>query len=252
MRTRHAPAQFGSLEICSKAASIQPINQHCDHRSPSLWQLLCQRHLLHPSGLPSSTPTGPTATNTHSSQRPSQLPSLSLFFPILSPTFSPPCFPHKPIYQDCDRSSPSLWRLLRRLHLLHPSGLPLFNPDRTYRQHHAPLSAAEARTFPPDWLVVLASRAEGGARARVNKLEVEAMLVRRFGRERVVVFDGSMPILQGGWRGAGKVLDAAVCGERVVVCDGLMLILQCEVCMGRLLSGLLVVMCEEQVVVPLM
>ncbi|CAI5942975.1 unnamed protein product [Closterium sp. NIES-65] len=103
---------------------------------------------------------------------------------------------YQPIYQDCDRPSPSLWQLLRRRHLLHPSGLPLFNRDWTYRQHYAPLSASEARAFPPDWLVVLASRPEGGARALVNKGEVEAMLVQRFGRERVVVFDGSMPILQ--------------------------------------------------------
>ncbi|CAI5531521.1 unnamed protein product [Closterium sp. Naga37s-1] len=103
---------------------------------------------------------------------------------------------YQPIYQDCDRPSPSLWQLLRRRHLLHPSGLPLFNPDWTYRQHHAPLSASEARAFPPDWVVVLASRPEGGARALVNKGDVEGELVRRFGRERVVVFDRSMPILQ--------------------------------------------------------
>ncbi|CAI5480782.1 unnamed protein product, partial [Closterium sp. Yama58-4] len=103
---------------------------------------------------------------------------------------------YQPINQDCDHPSPSLWQMFRRHHLLHPSGLPLFKPDWTYRQQRAPLSASQARAFPLNWVVVLASRPEGGARALVNKGEVEGELVRRFGRERVVVFNGSMPILQ--------------------------------------------------------
>ncbi|CAI7909448.1 unnamed protein product [Closterium sp. NIES-54] len=96
---------------------------------------------------------------------------------------------------NCQYPSRSLWQSLRRRHLLHPSGIPLFNPDWTYRSHR-PLSPAEARSFPSDWVVVLAKRAEGKPRAILNFREVEEEVVRRFGRERVVLFDGSLPILQ--------------------------------------------------------
>ncbi|CAI5480798.1 unnamed protein product [Closterium sp. Yama58-4] len=102
---------------------------------------------------------------------------------------------YQPIYQDCNHPSRPLWRLLRRRHLLHPSGIPLFNPDWTYRNHR-PLSLPEARSFPSDWVVVLAKRPEGQKRSMVNFRGVEAEVVRRFGRERVVVFNGSLPILQ--------------------------------------------------------
>ncbi|GJP40936.1 hypothetical protein CLOM_g597 [Closterium sp. NIES-68] len=117
----------------------------------------------------------------------------------LLPTFGNDLFHanvvYQPLYQDCDHPSRPLWHLLRRRHLLHPAGLPLFNPDWTYRQN-APLSPREARAFPPDWVVVLAKRPEGGRRALVNFREVEEQVVRRFGRERVVVYNGSLPILQ--------------------------------------------------------
>ncbi|CAI5990164.1 unnamed protein product [Closterium sp. NIES-64] len=107
-----------------------------------------------------------------------------------------------------DNDLRSLWQMMRRRHLLHPSGIPLFNPDWTYRSHR-PLSAHEARSLPPDWVVVLAKRLEGKPRAMLNFGEVEAEVVRRFGRERVVVFDGSLPILQG--EGFGRALGL---GER--------------------------------------
>ncbi|CAI5531544.1 unnamed protein product, partial [Closterium sp. Naga37s-1] len=100
-----------------------------------------------------------------------------------------------PMFQDCAYPSRSLWQTLRRRHLLHPSGIPLFNPDWTYRSHR-PLSPAEARSFPSDWVVVLAKRPNSRPRTIVNFDEVEKEVVRRFGRERVVVYDGSLPILQ--------------------------------------------------------
>ncbi|CAI5480805.1 unnamed protein product [Closterium sp. Yama58-4] len=102
---------------------------------------------------------------------------------------------YQPIFQNCQYPSRSLWQLLRRRHLLHPSGIPLFNPDWTYRRHR-PLSPAEARSFPTDWVVVLAKRAKGRNRAMLNFREVEEEVLRRFGRERVVVFDGSLPFLE--------------------------------------------------------
>ncbi|CAI7807395.1 unnamed protein product [Closterium sp. NIES-53] len=117
----------------------------------------------------------------------------------LLPTFDNDLFHadvvYQPIYQDCDHPSRPLWRLLRRRHLLHPSGLPLFNPDWTYRSHR-PLSLSEARSFPPDWVVVLAKRPEGHRRSILNFREVEEEVVRRFGSERVLMFNGSLPILQ--------------------------------------------------------
>ncbi|CAI7909493.1 unnamed protein product [Closterium sp. NIES-54] len=123
-------------------------------------------------------------------------PISPLNLPALSPPPPLPHLPHpQPIYQDCDHPSRPLWRLLRRRHLLHPSGLPLFNPDWTYRSHR-PLSLSEARSFPPDWVVVLAKRPEGHRRSILNFREVEEEVVRRFGSERVLMFNGSLPILQ--------------------------------------------------------
>ncbi|CAI5531549.1 unnamed protein product [Closterium sp. Naga37s-1] len=102
---------------------------------------------------------------------------------------------YQPIFQNCHHPSQSLWRLMRRRHLLHPSGIPLFNPDWTLRNHRS-LSPDEARSLPSDWVVVLAKRPKGKKRAILNVEEVEAEVVRWFGRERVVVYDGSLPILQ--------------------------------------------------------
>ncbi|CAI5988709.1 unnamed protein product [Closterium sp. NIES-65] len=102
---------------------------------------------------------------------------------------------YQPIFQNCHHPSQSLWQMMRRRHLLHPSGIPLFNPDWTLRNHR-PLSPDEARSLPSDWVVVLAKRPKGKKRAILNVEEVEAEVVRRFGRERVVVYDGSLPILQ--------------------------------------------------------
>ncbi|CAI5988713.1 unnamed protein product [Closterium sp. NIES-65] len=105
---------------------------------------------------------------------------------------------HQPIYQECHTPSPSLWQMMRRRHLLHPSGIPLFNLDWTYHSHR-PLSLAEARSFPSDWVVVLAKRLKGKKRAVVNFEEVEEEVVRPFGSKRVVLHTGSMPILEGGF-----------------------------------------------------
>ncbi|CAI7756362.1 unnamed protein product, partial [Closterium sp. NIES-53] len=117
----------------------------------------------------------------------------------LLPTFKNDLFHanvvYQPIYQECHYPSRPLWKLLRRQHLLHPTGLPLFNPDWTHRSH-PPLSSQEARSFPSDWVVVLAKRAKGKRRSMENGDEVEEEVVRRFGHERVVTYNGSLPILQ--------------------------------------------------------
>ncbi|CAI5977422.1 unnamed protein product [Closterium sp. NIES-64] len=117
----------------------------------------------------------------------------------LLPTFANDLFHadmvYKPILQDCDRPSRPLWQMLWRRHLLHPSGIILFNPDWTYHSHR-PLSLAEAHSFPHDWVIVLTKRPEGQRRVMENFEEVEAEAVRRFGQERVVVFNGSLSILQ--------------------------------------------------------
>ncbi|CAI5952594.1 unnamed protein product [Closterium sp. NIES-64] len=40
---------------------------------------------------------------------------------------------HQPMYQQCGAPSRTLWHTIRSRHFLHPDGLPLFNPDWTYR-----------------------------------------------------------------------------------------------------------------------
>ncbi|CAI5472074.1 unnamed protein product [Closterium sp. Yama58-4] len=101
----------------------------------------------------------------------------------------------QPMFQDCDHPSRPLWRLLRRHHLLHPTGLPLFNPDWTYRAQ-PPLTALQAQELPSNWVILLARRPEGKRRFLVNYKEVEAEVMRVFGPERVVIFEGSLPILE--------------------------------------------------------
>ncbi|CAI6007097.1 unnamed protein product [Closterium sp. NIES-65] len=101
----------------------------------------------------------------------------------------------QPMFQDCDHPSRPLWRLLRRHHLLHPTGLPLFNPNWTYRAQ-PPLTALQARELPSNWVILLAKRPKGKRRSLVNYEEVEAEVMRIFKHERVVIFEGFLPILE--------------------------------------------------------
>ncbi|CAI5994428.1 unnamed protein product [Closterium sp. NIES-64] len=83
---------------------------------------------------------------------------------------------------------------LRRHHLLHRQGLPLFRPDFSY--HYRPaLSYQQLTHLPPDWVVVLAQR-PSGKRSFSNAEEVKEAVLAAFPAERVVVFDGSLQLMQ--------------------------------------------------------
>ncbi|CAI5501132.1 unnamed protein product [Closterium sp. Naga37s-1] len=122
-------------------------------------------------------------------------PSAIRLLPMVEPDLFHADVLFQPMFQDCDHPSRPLWRLLRRHHLLHPTGLPLFNPDWTYRAQ-PPLTALQARELPGNWVILLAKRPKGKRRALVNYEEVEAEVMRIFGRERVVIFEGSLPVLE--------------------------------------------------------
>ena len=115
-------------------------------------------------------------------------------------SFLCPLVIHQPLYQWGSRPSRSLLRHLRRDHYLPAEGLPIFNPDWTIRV--PPHPASPDHPIPSDWVVVLGKRA--GSRWLEQSDEVEGVMVGRFGREMVAVFDGTLPILQGGGlRGEG-------------------------------------------------
>ncbi|CAI5534688.1 unnamed protein product [Closterium sp. Naga37s-1] len=82
-----------------------------------------------------------------------------------------------------------------RTHLLHPRGLPLFRPDWSY-QPPQPLSPQQAQALPPDWVVVLAKRLSK-KRSISNFKEVQAVVERAFPKERIVLFTGSLTVLEG-------------------------------------------------------
>ncbi|CAI7859276.1 unnamed protein product [Closterium sp. NIES-53] len=99
-----------------------------------------------------------------------------------------------PMLQECGAPNKALWMELRRHHLLHPQGLPLFHPDFSY--HYRPaLSYQQLTHLPPDWVVVLAQR-PSGKRSFTNAEEVKEAVLAAFPAERVVVFDGSLQLMQ--------------------------------------------------------
>ncbi|CAI5990846.1 unnamed protein product [Closterium sp. NIES-64] len=120
------------------------------------------------------------------------LPSSSSSLPPLTTPSSPWL---QPIAQTCGNPSKALWQSLRRTHLLHPRGLPLFRPDWSY-QPPPPLSPQQAQELPPDWVVVLAKR-PAKRRSISNFAEVEEVVERAFPNERIVKFTGSLSVLEG-------------------------------------------------------
>ncbi|CAI5506405.1 unnamed protein product [Closterium sp. Naga37s-1] len=100
-----------------------------------------------------------------------------------------------PMLQECGAPNKALWMELRRHHLLHPQGLPLFRPDFSY--HYRPaLSYQQLTHLSPDLVVVLAQR-PSGKRSFTNAEEVKEAVLAAFPAERVVVFDGSLQLMQG-------------------------------------------------------
>ncbi|GJP38540.1 hypothetical protein CLOM_g22986 [Closterium sp. NIES-68] len=101
---------------------------------------------------------------------------------------------YEPMTQECGNPSQVLWQSLRRSHLLHPQGLPLFRPDWSYRPP-PPLTPQQAQALPGDWVVVLARRLSKKRSIR-NFEEVEQAVERAFSKERIVVFNGSLTVLE--------------------------------------------------------
>lgn len=101
---------------------------------------------------------------------------------------------YQPLLQTCASPSKSLWSSLRRHHLLHPRGLPLFNPEWSYR-HLPPLSDAQMEAFPTDWVVVVGRR-EGTKRAIANFNDLLALVCKTFEASRVVVYAGNQTLLE--------------------------------------------------------
>ncbi|GJP44784.1 hypothetical protein CLOM_g4203 [Closterium sp. NIES-68] len=101
---------------------------------------------------------------------------------------------YQPIFQDCGQPSHSLWTTLRRRHLLHPQGIPLFLPGWTYRSH-TPLTSAQAQALPHDWVVLVAKRPVK-MRSITNFDDVLMALTSVFPMKRIVLFTGSLSILE--------------------------------------------------------
>ena len=122
-----------------------------------------------------------------------------LMVPFSLPPSLPPCPPapvcaSQPSFQLCHNPNTAFWTFLRLRHLLHPSGVPIFNPDRTIRSTR-PLSLHQAASFPSNWVVVFGRRK--GSRRIEQADGILRLLVSTFGAERVEEFRGSLPILQG-------------------------------------------------------
>ncbi|GJP59698.1 hypothetical protein CLOP_g21977 [Closterium sp. NIES-67] len=99
----------------------------------------------------------------------------------------------QPMAQTCGGPNKALWTHLRRHHLLPPDGLPLFHRDWTLRSV-PPLSDAAMAALPPDWVVVLGKRPMA-KRALVNWEGLRDAVYESFERERIVLFQGDLAIM---------------------------------------------------------
>eukprot|EP00850_Spirogloea_muscicola_P021908 SM000267S09859 [mRNA] locus=s267:27420:32431:- [translate_table: standard] len=93
-----------------------------------------------------------------------------------------------PLFMHCGRPARSVMRYLRTHFYLTQNGLPIFNPDYSLRKHSV------APHNPENWVIVLGKRYH--TRGLVQSDEVQALMESLWGKERVVIFDGSLPILE--------------------------------------------------------
>lgn len=100
----------------------------------------------------------------------------------------------QPIRNACGIADPLLYHEMRRRFYLPPNTLPMFSPGWVLRRQR-PLSDAEMARFPSNWVVVLAAR--HGTRRLVNEGTIQTEMVRLFGKERVVYFDGALHLPEG-------------------------------------------------------
>ncbi|CAI5983601.1 unnamed protein product [Closterium sp. NIES-65] len=99
----------------------------------------------------------------------------------------------EPSRQYCGVPARGLWHSLRRQHLLHPQGLPIFHRNWTQR-NLTPLTDDQMAQLPADWVVLLVRR-PGKERVMEREGDLEASMRRVFGN-RLVVYGKSLPILQ--------------------------------------------------------
>ncbi|CAI5499657.1 unnamed protein product [Closterium sp. Naga37s-1] len=99
----------------------------------------------------------------------------------------------EPSRQYCGVPARGLWHSLRRQHLLHPQGLPIFHRNWTQR-NLTPLTDDQMALLPADWVVLLVRR-PGKERVMEREGDLEGSMRRVFG-DRLVVYGNSLPILQ--------------------------------------------------------
>ncbi|GJP87066.1 hypothetical protein CLOP_g17037 [Closterium sp. NIES-67] len=118
---------------------------------------------------------------------------------------------YQPVFQTCGNPSPSLWHTLRSRFLLPPNGLPMFSEAWEIRNPIQELAGAagakgkiklgswnkeQMSKLPRDWVVVLGQRPGSDRRRLVGFDALLSAMEQLFTPERVVVYDGSIPILQ--------------------------------------------------------
>ncbi|CAI5460175.1 unnamed protein product [Closterium sp. Yama58-4] len=140
---------------------------------------------------------------------------------------------YQPVYRCCGRATPTIWRFLRRNFFLPPDGLPIFEPETFRLRRTSPLSYQDitdllsqreeqqshhprrldvlkpgpvpslAETFGMttglNWVTILVRRPGNLSRNLEESVyeRVEGWMRKEFGARRVVVFDGSLHLMEG-------------------------------------------------------
>ncbi|CAI5959736.1 unnamed protein product [Closterium sp. NIES-64] len=139
---------------------------------------------------------------------------------------------YQPVYRCCGRATPTIWRFLRRNFFLPPDGLPIFEPETFRLRRTSPLSYQDitdllsqreeqqsqhprrldvlkpgpvpslAETFGMttglNWVTILVRRPGNLSRNLEESVyeRVEGWMRKEFGERRVVVFDGSLRLME--------------------------------------------------------
>ncbi|CAI7794313.1 unnamed protein product [Closterium sp. NIES-54] len=139
---------------------------------------------------------------------------------------------YQPVYRCCGRATPTIWRFLRRNFFLPPDGLPIYEPESFRLRRTSPLNYQDitdllsqreeqqsqhprrldvlkpgplpslAETFGMttglNWVTILVRRPGNLSRNMEESVyeRVEGWMRKEFGERRVVVFDGSLPLME--------------------------------------------------------
>ncbi|CAI7911999.1 unnamed protein product [Closterium sp. NIES-54] len=153
--------------------------------------------------------------------------------PLSSLSSPSPMLPNlQPVYRCCGRATPTIWRFLRRNFFLPPDGLPIYEPESFRLRRTSPLNYQDitdllsqreeqqsqhprrldvlkpgplpslAETFGMttglNWVTILVRRPGNLSRNMEESVyeRVEGWMRKEFGERRVVVFDGSLPLME--------------------------------------------------------